>query len=214
MKNSQRIKYFRRKNNLTLREVGLRLGFGMKSADIRTCQYESGARCMKESMLQRFADIYNVSKGTLSVPDIDSASEMMQLLFALEDYGVLGLNEVYGEFVLRLDASCMPEPETSLQVLQQWSEKGKQQLKGTGEKRMLTLELLKLTDEYVQYKFFPEDDKNNFGIVQVDVKEPAKRFVAQDAKNVSGMYKGMAMVRVSLLAKNGDFPQTSACAWY
>lgn len=42
---------------------------------------------------------------------------------------------------------------------------------------MLTLELLKLTDEYVQYKFFPEDDKSNFGIVQVDVKEPAKRFV-------------------------------------
>ena len=79
---------------------------------------------------------------------------------------------------------------------------------------MLTLELLKLTDEYVQYKFFPEDDKSNFGIVQVDVKEPAKRFVVQDAKNVSGMYKGMAMVRVGLLAKNGDFPQTSACAWY
>lgn len=78
---------------------------------------------------------------------------------------------------------------------------------------MLTLELLKLTDEYVQYKFFPEDDKSNFGIVQVDVKEPAKRFVVQDAKNVSGMYKGMAMVRVSLLVKNSEFPQTSACAW-
>lgn len=86
--------------------------------------------CMKEPMLQKLAGIYNVSKGTLSVPDIDSASEMMQLLFALEDYGVVGLNEVYGEFVLRLDASCMPEPETSLQVLQQWSEKGKQLASG------------------------------------------------------------------------------------
>ena len=86
--------------------------------------------CMKEPMLQKLAGIYNVSKGTLSVADIDSASEMMQLLFALEDYGVVGLNEVYGEFVLRLDASCMPEPETSLQVLQQWSEKGKQLASG------------------------------------------------------------------------------------
>lgn len=130
MKNAQRIKYFRRKNNLTLREVGLRLGFGIKSADIRTWQYENGDRCMKEPMLQRFANVYNVSKGTLSVHDIDSASEMMQLLFALEDYGVVRLNEVYGEFVLRLDASCMPEPETSLQVLQQWSEKGKQLASG------------------------------------------------------------------------------------
>lgn len=86
--------------------------------------------CMKEPMLQKLAGIYNVSKGTLSVHDIDSASEMMQLLFALEDYGVLGLNEVYGEFVLRLDASCMPEPETSLQMLQKWSEKGKQLASG------------------------------------------------------------------------------------
>ena len=87
-------------------------------------------RCMKEPMLQKLAGIYNVSKGTLSVHDIDSASEMMQMLFALEDYGVVRLNEVYGEFVLRLDASCMPEPETSLQVLQQWSEKGKQLASG------------------------------------------------------------------------------------
>ena len=86
--------------------------------------------CMKEPMLQKLAGIYNVSKGTLSVHDIDSASEMMQLLFALEDYGVVRLNEVYGEFVLRLDASCMPEPETSLQVLQKWSEKGKQLASG------------------------------------------------------------------------------------
>ena len=85
---------------------------------------------MKEPMLQKLAGIYNVSKGTLSVHDIDSASEMMQLLFALEDYGVVRLNEVYGEFVLRLDASCMPEPETSLQMLQQWSEKGKQLASG------------------------------------------------------------------------------------
>ena len=130
MKNAQRIKYFRRKNNLTLREVGLRLGFGINSADIRTCQYEKGHRCMKEPMLKKFASIFNVSKETLSVPDIDSASEMMQLLFALEDYGVVRLNEVFGELVLRLDASCMPEPETSLQMLHKWTEKRKQLASG------------------------------------------------------------------------------------
>ena len=79
---------------------------------------------------------------------------------------------------------------------------------------MLTLELLELTEEYVQYKFFPEGDKNNFGIVQVDVREPMNRFVVQNAKDISNMYKGMALYRVSLLVKNGEFPQTSACAWY
>ena len=79
---------------------------------------------------------------------------------------------------------------------------------------MLTLELLELTDEYVQYKFYPEDDKDNFGVVQVDIKDHTKRFVVQNAKDVSDMYKGMALYRVSLLVKNGEFPQTSACAWY
>ena len=79
---------------------------------------------------------------------------------------------------------------------------------------MLTLELLKLTDEYVQYKFFPEGDKSNFGIVQVNLKDPKNRFVVQDAVNVSGMYKGMALFRVSKLIKDGELPETSACAWY
>lgn len=130
MKNTQRLKFFRQKNNLTQGELGLSLGIGKSSAEVRINQYEKGYRCMKEPMLQKLAGIYNVSKGTLSVHDVDSASEMMQLLFALEDYGVVRLNEVYGEFVLRLDASCMPEPETSLQVLQRWSEKGKQLASG------------------------------------------------------------------------------------
>lgn len=79
---------------------------------------------------------------------------------------------------------------------------------------MLTLELLKVTDGYVQYKFFPEGDKTNFGIVQVNLKDAKSRFVVQDALDVSGMYKGMAMVRVSELVETGELPETSACAWY
>ena len=38
----------------------------------------------------------------------------------------------------------------------------------SGGKIMLTLELLELTEEYVQYKFYPEGNNDNFGIVQVN----------------------------------------------
>lgn len=79
---------------------------------------------------------------------------------------------------------------------------------------MLTLELFELTKEYVQYKFFPEGDKGNFGIVQVNLKNFKDRFVVRNARDVSDMYKGMALYRVSKLVEHGELPETSACAWY
>lgn len=66
----------------------------------------------------------------------------------------------------------------------------------SGGKSMLTLELLELTEEYVQYKFYPEGK------------------IVKEAVDVSDMYRGMAMVRVGKLVQDGEFPETSACAWY
>lgn len=79
---------------------------------------------------------------------------------------------------------------------------------------MLTLELLKLTDEYVQYKFFPEGKKGDFGIVQVNLNDFNDRFIVQEAADTSDMYRVMAMFRVGKLVKDREFPETSACAWY
>lgn len=79
---------------------------------------------------------------------------------------------------------------------------------------MLTLELLELTEEYVQYKFYPEGIKDNFGIVQVNRKNFKDRFIVKEVVGVSEMYRGMAMVRVGKLVQDVEFPETSACAWY
>lgn len=40
------------------------------------------------------------------------------------------------------------------------------------------------------------------------------RFVVQEAVDVSDMYQVMAMFRVGKLVQDGEFPETSACAWY
>lgn len=87
-------------------------------------------------------------------------------------------------------------------------------MEAMGVKSMLTLELLELTEEYVQYKFYPEGKKDNFGIVQVNRKNFKNRFVVQEAVDVSDMYQVMAMFRVGKLVQDGEFPETSACAWY
>lgn len=79
---------------------------------------------------------------------------------------------------------------------------------------MLTLELLELTEEYVQYKFYLEGKKDNFGIVQVNRKNFKDRFILKEALDVSEMYQVMAMFRIDKLAQDGEFPETSACAWY
>jgi hypothetical protein len=78
---------------------------------------------------------------------------------------------------------------------------------------MVTLELLKLTKEYAQYKFFPEGNAENFGIVQVYLKNKVPIMV-QDAKDVSSIYKGMALMRVAKLAEDGEFPNVSSCACF
>lgn len=79
---------------------------------------------------------------------------------------------------------------------------------------MIKLRLLKLTDEYVQYKFFPEGDMNDFGIVQVSLKNCLERFIVKKAKNSLSMYELHAMAHVSNFVKNDNFPETSAREWY
>lgn len=54
---------------------------------------------------------------------------------------------------------------------------------------MLTLELLELTKEYVQYKFYPEGITDTFGIVQVNLND-FSRVLVKDVDGVSSGYKG------------------------
>lgn len=77
---------------------------------------------------------------------------------------------------------------------------------------MLTLELLELTDEYVQYIFYPEGKKDNYGIVQVELKT-LKRSLIKDAEDVGSEYKGQAWAQVTRLIKRGEFPAESGRAW-
>ena len=53
----ERIRYIRKKHNMTQKYLGLQLGFGEKNADSRVAQYENGRREPKSTMLHAIAGV-------------------------------------------------------------------------------------------------------------------------------------------------------------
>ena len=88
---SERIRFFRKKKGLSLKQLGLLVGFPEKCADVRIAQYESGTRKPKESIVGAIAKALNISPLALSIPEIGDPLSLLHLMFALED--------TYGEWV-------------------------------------------------------------------------------------------------------------------
>ena len=115
----KRIKYFRNLRGMTQRELGRRVGLSPLSADVRIAQYESGSRNPKSEMIAAFANALNVSPAALTVPDVDNVTELMQILFALEDRYKVRPIRIYGQVCLCID----DEGESAItKVLEQWYE--------------------------------------------------------------------------------------------
>ena len=85
----ERIRFFRKLNKMTQRELGEKLGFVETSADIRMAQYESGKRTPKQDLVEKLAEIFDVDPATLNIPNVESQKGLMKTFFALEDiYGL------------------------------------------------------------------------------------------------------------------------------
>lgn len=85
----ERIRWFRNRAGMTQKELGIKLGFGERTADIRIRQYETGTRNPKADMIKNLARIFDVAEEALTVPDIDTYQGLMHTLFTLEDlYGL------------------------------------------------------------------------------------------------------------------------------
>lgn len=85
----ERIRFIRKKLNMTQKYLGLRLDFSEKSADSRVAQYENGRREPKMDILEQIAEILDVSTLALDCPKINNEKEVMHTLFAIEDlYGL------------------------------------------------------------------------------------------------------------------------------
>lgn len=85
MELGQKIKKIRIFRGMTQRELGIRLGYGRESADVRIAQYESGARVPKRETLSMMANILEVNILNFIRPHPGSAEDLMQLFFWLDE---------------------------------------------------------------------------------------------------------------------------------
>lgn len=70
----KKIRYLRKQQHMTQKQLGLAVGFSESTADIRIAQYESGARAPKASLLHRIASVLEADPIVLSV-DIPETEE-------------------------------------------------------------------------------------------------------------------------------------------
>lgn len=80
----EKIKTARNHRGLTQRELGIKLGFDEKSADVRVAQYESGTRTPKAELLSEIASILDVNIIFLKNPSLENTETFIHLLFDLE----------------------------------------------------------------------------------------------------------------------------------
>jgi transcriptional regulator with XRE-family HTH domain len=118
----ERIKYIRNLRGMTLKWLGMVIGFDEKNADVRMAQYESGTRTPKEKLISDLANALDVSTHALTVPDIDSNIGLMHTLFALEDLYGFKINSIDGELCLTLDKSKGNTYLSMFKMLNAWQQ--------------------------------------------------------------------------------------------
>lgn len=121
----ERIHFFRNKRGMTMKYLGMLLGFPERSADVRLAQYETGARSPKADLTAQLAAALDVSPQALDVPDIDSYTGLMHTLFTLEDRYGLQICECDGEAHLRVDLSKGSDAAELQKMLLTWAEQAR-----------------------------------------------------------------------------------------
>ena len=158
----ERIHYFRKLRGLTMKKLGMMVGFPEKSADVRLAQYENGSRSPKADLTADLARALDVSPRALDVPDIDSYIGLMHTLFALEDIYGLRIDTMDGEPVLRLDKEKGQTYLSMFEMFSAWAEQAGKHKSG---------EITK--EEYDRWRYhYPEFDTGNF--VKVPFEELGK----------------------------------------
>lgn len=75
----KKIRYLRKQQHMTQKQLGLAVGFSESTADIRIAQYEYGARAPKAQLLHRIAAVLEVDPIVLSV-DIPQTEEEWEVV--------------------------------------------------------------------------------------------------------------------------------------
>ena len=143
----KRIKFFRKKKEFTQKQFGRMLGFLGRTSDVRIAQYETEARIPKQELVEKMANIFDISPNALTVPNIDNYIGLLHTFFALEDLYGLKITIINDEICLHLDKSDI----SLLQMFQAWQEQSAKLEQGEITKQ-----------QYDQWRYnYPKFDTSN-----------------------------------------------------
>ncbi len=116
----ERIRWFRRAQKMTQKELGIKMGFSEQNADMRVGQYESEQRKPKPDKVKALAQVFGIASESISVPDIDNYIGLMHTLFTLEDRYGLTITMLDGEICIKQDINHPNYDITLTNDLEAW----------------------------------------------------------------------------------------------
>lgn len=117
----QRIRFFRKRNHLTKKQLRKKLGFQKKS-HTHISRYEAETKVPEHNVIKKLAAIFNISTNALTVPNIDSDIGLMHTFFALEDMYGFKVTENDGEIYLHLGSSVSAPGSSLNTMLHAWQQ--------------------------------------------------------------------------------------------
>ncbi len=126
----ERIRFIRNLKGMTQKYLGMQVGFPEKTADIRMAQYESGSRTPKADLINKVAEVFDVSTAALTVPDIESYNGVMHTLFTMEDLYGLRIDKLDDELCIRLDKGMGTNYLTMFDMFSAWQQQAEKYKNG------------------------------------------------------------------------------------
>ena len=122
MKLGNKIRKYRLLNDMSQKELGMKVGFSAATADSRMRKYESDAMAPKADIRSKIAEALNIDLEAISDVEISSFADIMYVLFELEEQFGLKIEKKDGKTSIVFDDSDK-DMETLISFLTAWKDK-------------------------------------------------------------------------------------------
>lgn len=122
MKLGNKIRKYRILNDMSQKELGMKVGFSAATADSRMRKYESGAMAPKADIRSKIVEALDIDPEAISDIEISSFADIMYVLFELEEKYGLKIEKKEGKTSIVFDDSDK-DLETLISFLTAWKDK-------------------------------------------------------------------------------------------
>ncbi|MGN0596830.1 MAG: helix-turn-helix domain-containing protein [Ruminiclostridium sp.] len=115
----EKVRLVRTFRGLTQKALGTAVGLNEKTADIRIAQYESGSRYPKQELIEKMADVLDISTQYLTCDYSSEAERLIMLLLEIEDSIPVSIRECKDEYGSKRYSLCF-NSKTVNELLAEW----------------------------------------------------------------------------------------------